>query len=115
LKVASIACFVAASRCDIGPDLRSETCGIVTLCFRKNTKYSLLLRGRVLPQVQKTANRRIARRLVRIEPVNSCVKRCRIVHDTNHLRKAGIRDLVMEVCCARHNFRVCLTPWQPMV
>ena len=26
-----------------------------------------------------------------------------------------IRDLVMELCCALHNFRVRLTPWQPMV
>jgi hypothetical protein len=31
------------------------------------------------------------------------------------LRKAGVRDLLMEVCCALHNFRVRLTPWQPMV
>ncbi len=27
----------------------------------------------------------------------------------------GIRDLVMELCCALNNFRVRLTPWQPMV
>ena len=72
-------------------------------------------RGRALTRAQKAANRRIARRRVRIEHVNSSVKRCRIVHDTNRLRKAGIRDLVMEVCCALHNFRVRLTPWQPMV
>jgi hypothetical protein len=26
------------------------------------------------------------------------------VHETNRLRKAGVRDLVMEVCCALHNF-----------
>jgi hypothetical protein len=25
------------------------------------------------------------------------------------------RDLVMELCCALHNFRVRLTPWQPMI
>ncbi len=31
------------------------------------------------------------------------------------VRKEGIRDLVMELCCALHNFRVRLTPWQPMV
>jgi hypothetical protein len=37
------------------------------------------------------------------------------VHETNRLRKAGVRDLVMEVCGALHNFRVRLTPWQPMV
>jgi hypothetical protein len=72
-------------------------------------------RGRRLTRVQKTANRRIARRRVRIEHVNSSVKRCRIVHDTCRLRKAGIRDLLMEVCCALHNFRVRWTPWQPMV
>jgi len=72
-------------------------------------------RGRALTCLQKAANRRIARRRVRIEHVNSRVKRCRIVHDICRLRKAGGRDLVMEVCCAWHNFRVRLTPWQPMV
>jgi hypothetical protein len=72
-------------------------------------------RGRKLTRAQKVANRRIARRRVRIEHVNSRVKRCRIVHDTGRLRKAGVRDLVMEVCCALQNFRVRLTPWQPMV
>jgi hypothetical protein len=72
-------------------------------------------RGRAHTRTQKAANRRIARRRVRIEHVNSSVKRCRIVHDTSRLRKAGVRDLIMEVCCALHNFRVRLTPWQPMV
>jgi hypothetical protein len=72
-------------------------------------------RGRALTRAQKAANRRIARRRVRIEHVNSSVKRCRIVRDTCRLRKTGIRDLLMEVCCALHNFRVRLTPWQPMV
>ena len=72
-------------------------------------------RGRALTRAQRANNRRIARRRVRIEHVNSSVKRCRIVHDTNRLRKAGIRDRVMEVCCALHNFRVRLIPWQPMV
>jgi hypothetical protein len=72
-------------------------------------------RGRTLTRAKKAANRRIARRRVRIEHVNSRVKRCRMVHDTCRLRKAGVRDLIMEVCCALHNFRVRLTPWQPMV
>ena len=72
-------------------------------------------RGRRLTRAQKAANRRIARRRVRIEHVNSRVKRCRIVHDTNRLRKAGVRDRVMDVCCALHNSRVRLTPWQPLV
>jgi hypothetical protein len=37
------------------------------------------------------------------------------VKDRIRLWKAGIGDLVMELCCALHNFRVRLTPWQPMV
>jgi hypothetical protein len=72
-------------------------------------------RGRALTRVQKAANRRMAHRRVRIEHVNSRVKRCRMVQDTNRLRKAGVRDLIMEACCGLHNFRVRLTPWQPMV
>jgi hypothetical protein len=71
-------------------------------------------RGRALTRTQKAANRRIARRRVRLEHVNSSVKRCCIVHATSRLRKARARDRVMEVCCALHNFRVHLTPWQPM-
>jgi len=72
-------------------------------------------RGRALTCAQKAVNRRMARRHVRIEHVNSRIKRGRIVHDTSRLRKAGVRDRVLEVCCARHNFRVRLTLWQPMV
>jgi DDE superfamily endonuclease len=72
-------------------------------------------RGRGLTRAQKATNRRLARRRVRIEHVNSRVKRCRIVHDTSRLRKAGVRDLIMEICCALHNFRLRLMPWQPMV
>ena len=72
-------------------------------------------RGRALTRAQKAANRRIARRRVRLAHVNSRIKRCRIVHDTSRLRKAGVRELVMEICGALHNFRVRLIPWQPMV
>jgi hypothetical protein len=38
-----------------------------------------------------------------------------MVHDTCRLRKAGVRHLVMEVCCGLHHFRIRLTPWQAMV
>jgi hypothetical protein len=72
-------------------------------------------RGWALTRGQKAAKRRIARQRVRIEHVNSRVKRCRMVHDPCRLWKAGGRDLVMQVCGALHNFRVRLTPWQPMV
>src|SRR2546422_2518094 len=54
-------------------------------------------------------------RRLRIEHVHSSVKRCRVVKDRIRLWKDGVRDLVMELCCALHNFRVRLTPWQPMV
>ena len=72
-------------------------------------------RGRALTRAQTAANRRMARRRVRIEHVNSRITRCRIVHDTSRLRKAGVRDRVMDVCCALHHFRVRLWPWQPMI
>jgi hypothetical protein len=65
----------------------------------------------IIMPTKKPRGRSIARRRVRIEHVNSSVKRCRIVHDTNRLRKVGVRDLVMEICCALHNFRVRLIPW----
>jgi hypothetical protein len=64
---------------------------------------------------QQLANQALHCRRLRIEHVNSSVKRCRIVKDRIRLWKAGVRDLVMEICCALHNFRVRLTPWQPMI
>jgi hypothetical protein len=70
--------------------------------------------GQALTRRSKAANRRIARRRIRIEPVNSRVQRCRMAHNTCRLRETGIRDLIMEVCGALHNFRVRLTPWQLM-
>jgi hypothetical protein len=38
-----------------------------------------------------------------------------LLKDRIRLWKEGVRDLVMELCCALHNFRVCLTLWQPMI
>jgi DDE superfamily endonuclease len=72
-------------------------------------------RGQELTLEQQAANQALHHRRLRIEHVNSSVKRCRIVKDRIRLWKQGIRDLVMELCCALHNFRVRLTPWQPMV
>lgn len=72
-------------------------------------------RGGELTPEQKAENRSLAQRRVRIEHVNSSVKRCRMVKDTIRLMKAGCRDLVMEICCALHNFRVRLQPWKAMV
>ncbi len=72
-------------------------------------------RGAELPLAQHRANQALHSRRLRIERVNSSVKRCRVVKDRIRLWKQGVRDVVMEICCALHNFRVRLTPWQPMV
>ena len=72
-------------------------------------------RGQELTWEETCANQALHHRWRRIEHVNSSVKRCRIVKDRIRLWKEGVRDLVMELCCALHNFRVRLTPWQPMV
>ena len=72
-------------------------------------------RGEELSLEQQRANQELNQRRLRIEHVNSSVKRCRIVKDRLRLWKEGIRDLVMALCCALHNFRVRLTPWQPIV
>ena len=73
-------------------------------------------RGRELTPQQKADNREMARRRVRIEHVNSSVKRCRMLKETIRMWKDGLRDMVMEIGCALHNLRVRLTPsWTPMV
>jgi hypothetical protein len=72
-------------------------------------------RGHELTRAQKAGNRKISRRRVCIEHVNSSVKRCRMLKEIIRMWKAGIRDLVMEIGCALHNFRVRLSPsWTPM-
>jgi hypothetical protein len=73
-------------------------------------------RGKELTPEPKAGNREVSRRRVRIEHVNSSVKRCRMLKETIRLWKAGIRDMVMEIGCGLHNLRVRLTPsWTPMV
>jgi DDE superfamily endonuclease len=72
-------------------------------------------RGKELTREQQRTNQALNQRRLRIEHVNSSVKRCRIVKDRLRLWKQGIRDLVMELCCALHNVRVRLNPWLPMI
>ena len=71
--------------------------------------------GANLSRAQQRANQALHSRRLRIEHVNSSVKRCRVVKDRIRLWKQGVRDVAMEICCALHNFRVRLPPWQPMV
>ena len=72
-------------------------------------------RGGELTLEQALANQALHQRRLRIAPVNSSVKRCRMVKDRIRLWKEGIRDLVMERRCALHHFRVRLPPWQPII
>jgi hypothetical protein len=72
-------------------------------------------RGQELTLEQQVANQALTHRWRRIEHVHSSVKRCRIVKDRIRLWKEIVRDLVMELGCALHNFRVRLMPWQPMI
>ena len=58
-------------------------------------------RGEELTLAQQGANQALNQRRLRIEHVNSSVKRCRIVKDRIRLWKEGVRDLVMELCCAQ--------------
>ena len=73
-------------------------------------------RGKMFTRAQTAGNRKISRRRMRIEHVNSRVKRCRMLKETVRLWKAGIGDMVMEIGWALHKLRVRLTPaWTPMV
>ena len=72
-------------------------------------------RGRALTRAPTAAHRRLACRRVRIAPGNRSRTRCRLVHDPRRRRNAGVRDRVMEVCCALQTFWVRLMPWHPMV
>lgn len=71
-------------------------------------------RGGNLTPEQKAANQAHARRRVRIDHVNSSVKRCRMTKERIRLHRGGIRDLVMELACGLHNFRLRFRPWTPI-
>ena len=71
-------------------------------------------RGQELSLEQKAINTKISRSRVRIEHVNSSIKRCRIIQDTCRLYYAETRDMVMEIACGLHNFRLSIKPWVNM-
>ena len=72
-------------------------------------------RGQQLTREQEWAHQALHQRRWRIEHVNRRVQRCRIVKDRSRLWQEGGRELVMALCWALHNFRLRLTPWQPMI
>ena len=71
--------------------------------------------GEEFTLVQQRVNPALHPCRLRIAHFHCRGKRCRLVKDRIRLWKEGVRDLVMELCCALHNLRVRLTPWQPMV
>ena len=71
-------------------------------------------KGGELTDDQKAANQAKSRRRIYIEHVNSSVKRIRILKDVCRLTVSGIRDMVVEIGCALHNFRLRLNPWSPI-
>ena len=104
-----IPCRPGVGCCRIWASWRSRSPRWRSSCRRRNPA------AQELTLEQQRANQALHQRRLRIEHVNSSVKRCRIVKDRIRLWKEGVRDLVMELCCALHNFRVRLTPWQPMI
>jgi hypothetical protein len=71
-------------------------------------------KGGELTDDQKATNHAKARRRISIEHVNSSVKRLRILKDVCRLTILGIRDMVVEIGCALHNFRLRFDPWLPI-
>jgi len=68
-------------------------------------------KGKKLNDEEKKQNKKIAQVRVKVEHVMSGIKRLRIVKDRIRLRVSGIRDSIMEIACALHNFRLLFRPW----
>jgi len=60
---------------------------------------------------EKAKNREISSVRIRVEHTIAGIQRFRIVKDKLRNTKAGFADLVMQVCCGLHNFRLNFRPW----
>jgi DDE superfamily endonuclease len=67
-----------------------------------------------LTPFEKIVNKIISSSRVYIEHVIGSTKRWKSVHDICRLRTEGIHDLLMEICCGLHNFKVRQLPWSPI-
>jgi len=74
--------------------------GVVTYQAKKKPKH-----GQLAPE-DKFLNRIFSAVRIQVEHVICGVKRCRIVKETFRNTKVGFSDLVMEVACGLHNFRI---------
>ena len=68
-------------------------------------------KGKELGTNEKEQNKKIAQVRVKVEHVMSGIKRLRITKDKIRLRVTGISDLIMEIACGLHNFRLMFRPW----
>ena len=81
---------------------------VTSIHIRQPTKKP---RGGELTPELKEENRRIASEKMRIEHAICSVKRCRIVKDKIRYWRDSIRDMVMDIACGLHNFRLRYRPW----
>lgn len=65
-------------------------------------------KGRALTPEQKQKNQNISRFRVLVEHAICGAKRCRIVKERLRCHKFGFDDLIMELACGLHNFRLTL-------
>ena len=65
-------------------------------------------KGNELTKEQKQENREISKFRVLVEHAICGAKRCRIVKDLLRCHKDGFDDLIMELACGLHNFRITL-------
>jgi hypothetical protein len=68
-------------------------------------------RGGELTAEQKAKNRCVASEKMRIEHTMCSVKRCRIVKEKLRYWRDAVRDIVMEIACGLHNWRLRYRPW----
>jgi DDE superfamily endonuclease len=78
-------------------------------------RIKFLAMTRLLEPSDKFLNRIVSGVRIRVEHVIAGVKRCRIVKDVFRNLTEGFSDLVMEVACALHNFRISFRHPQPTV
>jgi len=65
-------------------------------------------KGKELTPEQKQENMNISKFRVLVEHAICGAKRCRIVKDRLRCHKFGFDDLIMELACGLHNFRITL-------
>ena len=69
-------------------------------------------RKKELSEEKKNLNTLLSRIRVRVEHAIGGVKRLRIVKDKVRTRKDNFRDMLMEMACGLHNFRLKFRPWK---